>query len=1072
MSKFLLSIIFFFTFTFSVHAKQPPAIATGGGSLNIIFLVDTSGSMYNKYNQVQDAIKTIIEDKSLAAQANFAMLTWGSESCDFNGSTQNTNCKLQQIQVPQYTPQQFCTTYYQYQLQQTSSGYYWVLVPVQSCYTQNVFTGYTYEYRDRYTWVPLSTDKVKNYNDMIQGISKINADGGGTYIDPPMLFVKSYLQSSEFQQIVSACDETIIIVMSDGVWYQYDAYQYAGELLNANPSIKTFSVAIGTDPTASTFQTMAQAGGTVNPYGGYAVDANSLAATFMALIQSVNFSTFSTVAPTILPETSAGDLILIPEFEYYSTRQWHGYLKAFGINTDGSVGAQKWELASNLNNIDPDSRKIWTALAGINSPTRTNRMRNPDNFLWNDTNTMNLFATAMETVGFYGNTPTEDAVNLTKFIRGYDVFDTDLNPGTTQRWKLNDIYNSKPIYVANPIDISTDPRFAGADKYFYDLDRLNYENFKSKLRKPTIYAGANSGLVHAIDADTGQELWAFMPPPLLSKMKNIMTAVQNNTNSIYGVDGALVAKDIFIDGEWRTYLIISYGYGARGFSVLDITEPEYPAHLLSIENYQDANGVRSIRKWDGDGNVTTISGYEKLGFTTSAPVITFMKDANSYQPVMVIGAGSSNNGVTSVGGEVGSAVYVVSLQAGTIGNIIDTKDLTDQDAPGGATLDKQVALNASNVYTIELSGNGTLGISAGASVSGSNVPANSLVVSMTDKSVTLNNQVSQVTQGATLTFTNRVLNESKTQIEVLESGSTPYMNGKYGFRLIVPNNNGIITSFDDTGADITSLQFNSTAERVINVMGSFTSDEMIQQPINITSLVKDPKDHINILFGTGDMENLSAFNKQPENKIISIQNNEADFFSSNKSRKLAWQNLKSSFNYYNSNLDWLAFVKEDQTFFNSTNASAGSCKNDDQEGWYVNINDVQAYDANGGIFSCRNGKLSTNISSYAGVSTFGVYIPSNNSIGQQCSVGNSVLIFRDTKCGVETVPSVYLPYTIIGGITAYKDSVYISISGKQNNQTLDASGKFQQTGSIVSGKPGFDLSKTKRLQIRSHIRAY
>ena len=39
--------------------------------------------------------------------------------------------------------------------------------------------------------------------------------------------------------------------------------------------------------------------------------------------------------------------------------------------------------------------------------------------------------------------------------------------------------------------------------------------------RSVIYAGANDGMLHAFDDETGEELWAFIPQNLLSKLKNL-----------------------------------------------------------------------------------------------------------------------------------------------------------------------------------------------------------------------------------------------------------------------------------------------------------------------------------------------------------------------------------------------------------------------------------------------------------------------------------------------------------------------------------------------------------------------
>ena len=52
----------------------------------------------------------------------------------------------------------------------------------------------------------------------------------------------------------------------------------------------------------------------------------------------------------------------------------------------------------------------------------------------------------------------------------------------------------------------------------------------------------------------------------------------------------LVAHDMFYKGpydskkEWHTILMVPYGRGGAGFSVLDVTDRDAPMHLYSVYN--------------------------------------------------------------------------------------------------------------------------------------------------------------------------------------------------------------------------------------------------------------------------------------------------------------------------------------------------------------------------------------------------------------------------------------------------------------------------------------------------------
>ncbi len=1032
-------------------AKQPPAMTTGGAQLNIIFAVDTSGSMSDKYLQVQDALRKLITNKSLAAAANFSLLTWSSGSCVWSGTTANCGNASQ----PVYQTQRTCTqqpvygysykiiSYYNVGTRRVPRyGYVWGIISYRTvCTTQQVLVRYINS--TQYVWVPLSTNKTQNYNDMMSGISKIGASGG-TSLQPPMQFIETYLNSPAFTGTFNNCGTTLVIVLSDGAWSPGTGYQIATRLNAKNPSVKTFSIAFGSSAAYylnTTFKDLAVAGGTGQPLSS-SVSSDVLAGKFMEAIQSVMLDTYTAVAPTIMPKTTSGDLILSPEFEYSPTTQWKGYLTAKRLNSDGSVGSTIWELGANLNSTSPDNRKLWTAIPGLVSPDALNKVT-PNNFV-HATDSIDAIATAMDVDGVLsGKTATEDAINLIRFIRGYDIWDEDKNSNTSTRWKLNDIYNSKPLFVGQPLQvIPSDKNYIGGIQYFRDKDPQAHDNFKTTIRTPTVYVGSNAGLLHAVEASTGRELWAFAPPPLMDKYKNMISSLPNSSMSIYGVDGAVVAQDVYIENEWRTYLAVAMGYGAKGFSVLDVTNPNLPTHVFSIENYEDDSGSRATRKWLEDGSRVDVSGFERLGFTTSAPVFSYTKDGSSYEPVLIIGGGNSNVGLTS---NVGSVVYVISLKPNNLGNIVAVRDVSSLQNSSLSTI-TLTASASSNSNTLDLMN--TYSIDIGSGVSGSGIPANTVVESINSATrVTLSNNIS-VVAGSSITFTRRILNEVATQVEVLESGSTPYMRGKYGYRLLVPNNNGYINSFDDAASSPSDIKNNSLLADVINSGTTFLNDRLINQPLSVSSDTADPTDEINIVYGTGDMDILSLIGKTPDNIVVSIQDQEKNIFGISTNRPLA-------------------------QFLNANNTSSPVCVSTAQQGWYININNARAWDSMGAGYSCSNGKLASKIESYGGVSTIPIYVPPVLAGSNYCSSGDSAVIFKNTKCGYDMGQGIYLKNMTIGGVTAYKDNIYISVSAKKGTAKVDTAGKFTKTDNIITGKPGFTVSTSNgKVIIKSRLRVH
>jgi len=189
-------------------------------------------------------------------------------------------------------------------------------------------------------------------------------------------------------------------------------------------------------------------------------------------------------------------------------------------------------------------------------------------------------------------------------------------------------------------------------------------------------------MLHAFDAITGNELWAFIPPSLHAKLSTMISTKANSTNSIYGVDGSSSVKDVFIDGEWKTVLISSLGAGGHSFFALDITDPNNPEHLFTISNdssnskvsFWTENDIEQVYAYSS--NMDAENDYRKLGETWSTPRIVKLKINNADKWVAIAGGGY--NGATNP--NYGSAVFIIDLENnGKLINKIDIQDKSSID---------------------------------------------------------------------------------------------------------------------------------------------------------------------------------------------------------------------------------------------------------------------------------------------------------------------------------------------------------------------------------------------------------
>lgn len=362
----------------------------------------------------------------------------------------------------------------------------------------------------------------------------------------------------------------------------------------------------------------------------------------------------------------------------YFAGSWRGDLLAIGLNTaTGAPNAKPtWSAAQQLtsaatpgNGSDRTypNRKIMTY-----NPTATTYASQFVPFK-NDTN--GLPALASDQLANLGS----NAADVVNYLRG-DNTNEKSNGGTfrDRTTPLGDIVDSAPVYVGAPDATEFNGESFTGLTYTTDTSGNTYSPFycfasgctigsttvagQSK-RAGMIYVAGNDGMLHALDAKTGNELFAYLPGALLVNDTDPVTGqaepLANLANPAYGSaamphqdynDGQLTVADAYValtqEGEttpsWHTILVGTTGKGpARSVYALDVTNPG-----------ADGSGIKPLwERYAGDtitgddcGGSTNCSGY--IGQMTGAPVIA--QTADSTWSVLVGNGYNSPNGVASL----------------------------------------------------------------------------------------------------------------------------------------------------------------------------------------------------------------------------------------------------------------------------------------------------------------------------------------------------------------------------------------------------------------------------------------
>ncbi|EXJ15873.1 PilC/PilY family type IV pilus protein [Imhoffiella purpurea] len=169
-----------------------------------------------------------------------------------------------------------------------------------------------------------------------------------------------------------------------------------------------------------------------------------------------------------------------------------------------------------------------------------------------------------------GAEPEAVGENLVNWLRGASV-----TGYRSRETLLGDIVNSDPLYIREPGNdgyAAMPEGTPGRDTYIGDGNFiLNHAD-----RKAMIYVGANDGMLHAFEAATGVEKFAYIPNAVFENLPRLADPDYPDSPNAhrYFVDGSPSIGDAYINSAWRSVLIGSLGAGGRAVFALDVTDPD------------------------------------------------------------------------------------------------------------------------------------------------------------------------------------------------------------------------------------------------------------------------------------------------------------------------------------------------------------------------------------------------------------------------------------------------------------------------------------------------------------------
>ncbi|WP_129140916.1 pilus assembly protein [Modicisalibacter coralii] len=223
-------------------------------------------------------------------------------------------------------------------------------------------------------------------------------------------------------------------------------------------------------------------------------------------------------------------------------------------------------------------------------------------------------------------------INQIRWLKGVNV--EGLRDRTPEGQKvpnlLGDIVNSAPFLLSPP---------------------------QNDSRPGMVFVGANDGMLHGFSADTGKELFAYLPSELVTappgQAPPIASLMRPSYVHRYFVDGSAVARNVKIGGGPQAVVVGTMGGGGRSVFAIDVSNPGDIGPEAVLWEFSSPH----------------------LGEGVTRPAISRITYQGEPRWVALFG-----NGYNSVSGR--ASLFVVDLLSGDLIKRFDTKADRPQDPNG------------------------------------------------------------------------------------------------------------------------------------------------------------------------------------------------------------------------------------------------------------------------------------------------------------------------------------------------------------------------------------------------------
>lgn len=256
-------------------------------------------------------------------------------------------------------------------------------------------------------------------------------------------------------------------------------------------------------------------------------------------------------------------------------------------------------------------------------------------------------------------------------VLGYNISDAEVTNGLDLSTRTADVRQIGSSLHSLPILLTQEGKLVAKNK---DANGNTVPVFiASESREDYILFGTTQGMIHVVDAETGNEKFTFLPKEMLQKqpetLRNAGGNLTNGKNALYyGMDGEWTAHTVYVSKDDGTLTVKGtvrnvvgsttdekenlkgkqwvYGgmrMGGRSYYALDLTDMDHP----KIKFHIDPTTGKVYSKAHPEG--VSFDAIKNMGQSWSKPKIDYVNWKGQRKLVMFVGGGYDAGGTDGDG---------------------------------------------------------------------------------------------------------------------------------------------------------------------------------------------------------------------------------------------------------------------------------------------------------------------------------------------------------------------------------------------------------------------------------------